>query len=72
MDILQLDLTVRDLVDGYHEDGDDGGDDSVVGYGGALDIRPPFHREFVYNYQQRDAVIESISMLIADGCMPAS
>lgn len=35
MKIQQLDLTVRDLVAGYHDDGDGG----VVGYGGALDFR---------------------------------
>ena len=34
MKIQRLDLTVRDLVKGYHDDGDGG----VVGYGGALDI----------------------------------
>ncbi|MDE2775973.1 MAG: hypothetical protein OXI77_08550 [Chloroflexota bacterium] len=31
------DLTVSDLVAGYRDEGDGG----VVGYGGALDIRPP-------------------------------
>lgn len=36
MKIQQLELTVRDLVAGCHDDGDGG----VVGYGGALDIRP--------------------------------
>jgi len=35
MKIHQLDLTVRDLVAGYHDDGEGG----VVGYGGVLDIR---------------------------------
>jgi len=33
--IQQFDLTVRDLVAGYHDDGDGG----VVGYRGKLDIR---------------------------------
>ena len=31
------------------------------GYGGKLDIRPPFQREFVYRDKQRDAVIETIN-----------
>ncbi len=50
-------ITVRDLVDEYHDDGDGG----VRGYGGKLDIRPPFQREFVYKDKQRDAVIETIN-----------
>ncbi len=56
MKIELLDLTVRDLVAGYHDDGDGG----VVGYGGALDIRPPFQREFIYDDKERKAVINSI------------
>lgn len=56
---MKIDLqhvTVRDLVDGY-EDNDDAG---VVGYGGKLDIRPPYQREFVYKDRQRDLVIETL------------
>ena len=45
-------ITVRDLVKDYHDDGEGG----VRGYGGKLDIRPPFQREFVYKDKQRDAV----------------
>lgn len=47
---------LRDLVDGYHDDGEGG----VRGYGGKLDIRPPFQREFVYKGSKRDAVIDTI------------
>ena len=50
-------VTVRDLVEGYSDDGEGG----VRGYGGKLDIRPPFQREFVYKDKQRDAVIETIT-----------
>ena len=50
-------VTVRDLVEEYHDDGEGG----VCGYGGKLDIRPPFQREFVYKDKQRDAVIETIN-----------
>jgi hypothetical protein len=56
---MKIDLQrvkVRDLVDGY-EDNDDAG---VVGYGGKLDIRPPYQREFVYKDRQRDLVIETL------------
>ncbi len=56
MKIDLLDLTARDLVDGYEDDGDGG----VVGFGGKLDIRPPFQREFIYKGKQREAVITSI------------
>ena len=50
-------ITVRDLVAGYSDDGEGG----VRGYGGSLDIRPPFQREFVYKDKQRDAVIETVN-----------
>lgn len=56
MKIQLLDLSVRDLVESYHDDGEGG----VVGYGGRLDIRPPFQREFIYKGKQRAAVIKSI------------
>ena len=56
MRIELLDLTVRDLIEGYHDDGEDG----VVGYSGLLDIRPPFQREFIYKGKQREAVVTSI------------
>ena len=51
-----LDLTVRELVEDY----DDAGEVGVTGYGGKLDIRPPFQREFIYNDKERNAVIDSI------------
>ncbi len=49
-------VPVRDLVDGYANSGYDG----VVGYGGALDIRPKFQREFVYDTAKQQAVITTI------------
>lgn len=45
------------MVEGY-EDNDEAG---VVGYGGRLDIRPPYQREFIYKDKQRDAVIDTIT-----------
>ena len=48
-------VLVKDLFDGYADNGENG----VVGYGGKLDIRPPFQREFVYAEKQRDAVIDT-------------
>ena len=49
-------ISVRDLVEGY-EDNDELG---VRAYGGKLDVRPPYQREFVYKDKQRDAVIETV------------
>ena len=56
MKIEPLKLTIRDLVEGYSDDGDGG----VTGYGGRLDIRPPYQREFVYKGKQREAVINTV------------
>ena len=57
MKIELREVAVRELVDGYRDD-DEGG---VVGYGGKLDIRPPFQREFVYGPKERNAVIDTIT-----------
>ena len=35
-------------------------DEGVVGFGGKLDIRPPYQREFIYKDKQRDAVIDTL------------
>ena len=56
--IIELkEITVRELTDGYKDNAEDG----VIGYGGKLDIRPPFQREFIYKDKQRDAVINTIT-----------
>ena len=49
-------IKVRELTKDYEDNNEDG----VIGYGGKLDIRPPYQREFVYKDKQRDAVIETI------------
>lgn len=49
-------ITVRELTKGY-EDNDENG---VIGYGGKLDIRPRYQREFVYGIKERNAVIETL------------
>ena len=53
MEVKLKELTVRELVEDYQDNEENG----VVGYGGRLDIRPPYQREFVYNDKQREAVI---------------
>ena len=57
MKIQLKEITVRDLVEGYQDLQENG----VVGYGGRLDIRPPYQREFVYKDKQRDAVIDTLT-----------
>ena len=49
-------ITVRELVDGYVDDAESG----VCGYGGRLDIRPAYQREFVYGEKERNAVISTV------------
>lgn len=57
MKIELKEITVRDLANGYEDNEEEG----VVGYGGKLDIRPPYQREFIYKDKQRDAVIDTIT-----------
>jgi hypothetical protein len=57
MEIELKEITVRELADGYKDNAEAG----VVGYGGRLDIRPPYQREFIYKDKQRDAVITTVT-----------
>lgn len=50
-------IKVRDLVAGF-EDNDENG---ITGYGGKLDIRPPYQREFVYSDSQQQAVMDTVT-----------
>ena len=56
MDKIQKKITVRELVEGFVDNDDEG----VRCYGGRLDIRPPYQREFIYKEQQREAVIQTV------------
>lgn len=55
MKIELKDITVKELSNGYKDNNENG----VVGFGGKLDIRPPYQREFIYKDKQRDAVIDT-------------
>lgn len=57
MKIKLHEISVREIVDGYLDSQENG----VVGYGGRLNIRPAFQREFVYKEKQRNAVIETVT-----------
>ena len=56
MKIELKEITVRELTNGYFDDAENG----VVGFGGKLDIRPPYQREFVYGDKERKAVIDTL------------
>lgn len=57
MNIQLHEITVREIVEGYKDMGEGG----VIGYGGKLNIRPKYQREFVYDQKKRDAVIDTIN-----------
>ena len=56
MEIKLQNIKVREVVNGYKDSGENG----VVGYGGKLNIRPVFQREFIYGEKERDAVIKTL------------
>ncbi len=49
-------ILIREVANGYSNDNEEG----VVGYGGLLNIRPKYQREFVYKDKQRNSVIETV------------
>ena len=56
MTIDKMEVTVREIVDGYINSDEQG----VRGYGGLLDIRPPYQREFIYSEKEQQAVITTV------------
>lgn len=56
MKIELHEIKIGEVVDGYVDSQENG----VVGYGGRLNIRPAFQREFIYKDVQRNAVIETV------------
>jgi HNH endonuclease/Protein of unknown function DUF262 len=57
MNIDLKEITIEELSKGFQDNNENG----VVGFGGKLDIRPPYQREFIYKDKQRDAVINTIN-----------
>lgn len=49
-------IAISAVVDGFVDSAEEG----VVAYGGRLDVRPKYQREFVYKDKQRDAVIDTV------------
>lgn len=56
MKIRLTEITVKEVSEGYADKAENG----VVAYGGRLNVRPAFQREFVYKEKQRNAVVETI------------
>jgi hypothetical protein len=56
MKIELKEIAVRELVAKYADNQENG----VVAYGGKLDVRPPYQREFVYGDKERIAVIDTV------------
>ena len=54
MKIKLKNIKIREVVNGYKDDGENG----IVGYGGKLNIRPAYQREFYIWRKKRDAVIK--------------
>jgi len=63
MKIELKEIAVKQLTDGYVDNSEAG----VVGYGGKLDIRPPYQREFIYKDKARYSMITSAFSAIFDG-----
>lgn len=57
MQIVLKEITVREVANGYQDSAENG----VTGYGGKLNIRPAFQREFVYGEKERNAVLDTVT-----------
>jgi hypothetical protein len=49
-------ITIKDLVNGYKDDGENG----VTAYNGKLNVRPAFQRAYVYEPDDRDRVMVTV------------
>ena len=56
MEITQTEVTVAEVFKNYVNNGENG----VEGYGGNLNIRPKYQRNFVYNDEQQAEVIRTV------------
>jgi len=56
MKIQLKEISIRELTNGYKNSNEEW----VIWYGGKLNIRPKYQREFVYKDKQRDSVIETV------------
>ncbi len=56
MKTTRQNITIRQLFDGYQDYDWEG----VVGFGGKLDIRPKYQREFIYDDERQRKVIDTV------------
>lgn len=56
MKIIEEKITIADITKLYEDKAEQG----VRGYGGRLNIRPAYQREFIYKEKQRNAVIDTV------------
>ncbi len=56
MKIIEKKVKLSEIMDGFRNDEDEG----VVGFGGRLNIRPAYQREFIYKGEQKAEVIRTI------------
>ena len=56
MKITLEQIKIADIANGYIDNNEEG----VYGFGGKLNIRPKYQREFVYKDKQRDEVINTV------------
>jgi len=59
MNIKLLKVTVEDVVSGYVDNSDR--EEGIYGYSGKLNIRPKYQRNYVYDENKRNAVVDTIS-----------
>lgn len=56
MNVSTIEITVADFFAGFKDNQEAG----VVAYGGKLNVRPPYQREFIYDDAKQEAVIHTI------------
>lgn len=56
MKIIERKVKLSEIMEGFRNDEEEG----VVGYGGRLNIRPAYQREFIYKGEQKAEVIRTI------------
>ena len=61
MKIELKEISIAEIVCDYVDNDENG----VSGYGGKLNIRPQYQREFVYDEKKRNAVIETTHCILS-------
>ena len=59
MKITRKQISIAELINGYKERGPEG-IEGVVAFGGKLDVRPAYQREYIYKGRDQDEVIRTV------------